>query len=544
MRRFYRSKMQIEFASKNFYFFLLSTIFLISAFWLIDLFVYAGQLLSSWQLLEPAENENLVLTWAIKNGHDKSIDTLLSHGILPIYPDFYHRLSAFLPLEPQTSGRLLSLFAYFSTCMGVYFLAKKRTRSWVLSFLFVIILFGTKNHAVYFLMQRPDSLYVSLGFLSLIFTWWNLNAEVKLADWVENLELWRCLLSGLLLGLAVLSKQTALIFAVVQLIPFIIYIKIYKRLNFLKPVLIIGTVSALTIIFYFAVINNVVFYEYQIGYDLFGKSDLYQLYRSFSNYYYPLTHNGYYFYFLAFIIAIFNYKSREYYPHHLLALASLGAVSIVTIKMWGNTAAVSNNFIFISLFGVLFSLYFWPKDNSNLRKFLVILPLFIFSISASQYQYMNPQLKIFSKELKSIFKGTLYLSELTNSFKANSVKDPILDYVLKNPGNYITTRLDNYLIYSNRGIELEGSVLGQFVYMDFTPSLIQNEDIRARVRRISNEVREKINSQYYDGIILGIQPEAFKKNFPELSNNYTESIKVPIRQGVFEFDAVLYLRKI
>jgi len=542
MRRFYRSKMQIEFASKNFYIFLLSAILLMSALWLIDLFIYAGQLLSSWQLLEPAENENLVLTWAIKNGHDKSIDTLLSYGILPIYPDFYHRLSAFLPLEPQTSGRFLSLFAYFSTCMGVYFLAKKRTRSWVISCLFVIILFGTKNHALYFLMQRPDSLYVSLGFLSLIFSWWNLNAEVKLADWVENLELWRCLLSGLLLGLAILSKQTALIFAVVQLIPFIIYLKIYKRLNFLKPALVIGSVSALMIFFYFAAINSAVFYEYQIGYDLFGKSDPNELYRSISNYYFPLTHNGYYFYLLAFIIAILNYKSREYYPHHLLAFAVLGSASIVTIKMWGNTAAYSNNFIFISLFGVLFSLYFWPRDNLNLKKCLVILPLLAFSISGSQY--INPQLKIFSMELKSMFNGRSYLSGLTNPFEANLVKDPILDYVLINPGNYITTRLDNYLIYSNRGIELEGSVLGMFVYMDFPLTLIQNEDIRARVNRISNEVRSKINSQYYDGIILGIQSEAFKKNFPELNGNYIESIKVPIKQGVFEFDAVLYLRKI
>lgn len=542
MRRFCLLKKLAEFPIKKLYYLSLSIVTLLTVIWIFDLLIYAIQSTADWQLLEPAENENLVLTWAIKYGYDKSIQDLLSHGILPIYPDFYHRVSALLPLDAQSSGRFLSLIAYFSACLGIYFFAKKRTRSWIISCLFVIVLFGSKNHAIYFLIQRPDSLYISLGIFSLLIAWWNLNAEIKLANWIKNLELWRCFLSGLLLGLAMLSKQTAVIFAIVELVPFIIYLIIYKKLDFFKPVLIISSVSALTVFIYFKTINSIVFYEYNLGLDIFGRTDLHTIFASISNYYFPIIHNGYLFYFLAPAFAILNYPSRECHEHQLLALGVFGAMSIATIKMWANSAAHSNNFILISIFGVLFTLYFWPKDKSNLKNFLVSMPLIIFAVTTPKYY--SPQLEIFAKEMKSVLRGKSYLSELANPLKVSLAKDPIFDYVLKNPGHYITTRLDNYLIYSNSSIEIEGSVSGMFVYMDFPMTLIDNEDIRHRISSISNEVRSKIKMQYYDGILLGIQTDAFKKKFPELIDKYVESMRVPIKQGTFEFDAVLYLRRI
>ena len=93
-----------------------------------DLSYLMLKMLTQWQLMEPAENENLVLTWALGKNYDNSTGGLLGHGILPIYPDLYHRLSAILPLSAQMSGRLVTIFAYAGTMVCVAFYAKRRRR--------------------------------------------------------------------------------------------------------------------------------------------------------------------------------------------------------------------------------------------------------------------------------------------------------------------------------------------------------------------------------------------------------------------------------
>jgi hypothetical protein len=518
-----------------------------------DLLYLMSQMVMQWQLMEPAENENLVLTWALTKGFSNTPGGLLAHGILPIYPDLYHRTSALLPLPPQVGGRVVTIIMYVGALVCIAMYAKKKTDSWLLAGLFSILMFGHPTHGVYFLMQRVDAFFICMGTLSLILIWWDFELDKDLLQSISALRTWRCIASGFLLGCALLSKQTALLFVLIHCVPFVVSWITYRRIQGLKQLSIIALLSGTTIALYWLLVNRSILDDSLLGIHIFGSHPwvLGTLHTAIQKYEaYVFFDDGYFYYVTAFFMALLLTLRVSNLKHALVGLACCILVVTITLRTWLNDAAFFNNFIFISLFGVLLTLYFWPKDNL-IKKTIIIIRLLVcavFSYVGIKTDDLRALLdfqptKLFTHIDDFSRRGSyryVFAKELENS----SGEDSILTYIHEHPGPYISTRLDNYLIDAGRDVEFEGSVLGAFVYDHNDITLYtKNAEVVAGVENLRAQLHEKIRDQYFEGVLIGLPIKEFLKEFPEFLTNYTLHDSRKIVQGNSVFKALLYVKK-
>lgn len=509
---------------------------LVCAFNLFEYVFLIPKLLTSWQYIEPAENENLALSWAISHGLAGSLDQLAAAGIVPVYPDFYHRLSAIFGPDALLPGRLISVASYFATALISFLFVKRRTGLWPLAILVSLIVFGHPAHSLYFLMNRVDTLYVFLGFSALVVFYWDLDVGKDLGVSLSEISIKRYCLAGVLLGFAVMVKQTAIVFAVVIFCSFVIDLLASESLKNLNRFLVTLISLAVTIGAYSAFISDIGISGFVLGLDLFGEApwNIPEAYKR------VVVHYGYVLFLLVIMMAV--YGSRKGAISQISLLYSFVLILVVfTLKLWTNHAAFSNNFILIPLLSVLIIASSWGALN-KVTKSLCAVTLLAFAIWSNAGEY-TPDVGIKGELVQLIKAGSYRYQYAKKTADANKI-GYIANYIKDNDGSYLTNRLDNYLVLNGREVSHEDSVLAGLMYDPASiDAHVKNQSLAQEIKRHRERVRENIVKSNYKGILLGISAPLFLSAFPEIKEYYAPVAEEKIRQGVFDFNIRLYVPK-
>lgn len=531
-KRVWRERLS-QFMKKNkfykldfWYLSILCCVFFFVLKYVFDMFFYIKNIFSYWQYVEPAENENLVLSLFFNNFPHSGITDLIKNGIFPIYPDFYHRISTILPFEMYVNGRMVSVFA----SLGIFVLLAswfyKKHKSILVGVFFSICALGYTGHALYFFMQRVDALYIFLGAASLLLIWWPLRVNKSISQSLSNVPIINFIISGVIAALCVLTKQVGVIFVVVQVVP-LITIFFYKSALFAKlcKLYFFYFISmAAAFLFYAFFVNREIAEYFYYGLKLYGGE------YSDSSFFKHFNDAVKYYWFLLLIpINHIVYKKTLTKEWVYFILLLFTCVFFASFKMWGNLAAYANNFIFVSVFSVVVIIWIW--DLFSKKEKLVLLTMTLFSMT--------------------IFNGYLYVPFFANSQSIVSTWAarleepdpklyPIYKFLNTHRGNYLTTRLDNFLINSKNQVSYEASVMMPLLSDLSQISSVKrlNELVEFRKETLSN-----ILNKNYTGVLVGIQKNAFIKEYPQLLQYYQPYLKNNMCNGEHCFEAILYVPK-
>lgn len=485
-----------------------------------ELAVLCKYILIGWQYFDPAENENLVLTWFYKKNLFIKGDELINYGVFPIYPDFYHKLSALLPLNPTISGRIISILATIVTQSVLTVWIYRRIESFSSSILFALLSYGVLLTYPYFLIQRVDGLFISLGIISLLILWWNFNFNKNMNKQLLEIPAWRFILSGCFLSLSFLTKQTATIFIALYYIPLIIQMFSKDRFHiFKKYSLSIGS-FVLVILSYTIIFGTSWIFYYYSGLKMFSSTfnlvSVWNHYNSVINQWYQV---------LGIICILILIRSFVYIKNEwrIFIFLCFAIISFVTIKMWGNSAAFYNNFIFISLFSIFF-IVFVISYISEVERLSIILLL-----SAIAYVgFLNNSQNLFS--IKNYY-----------NWNCNNTSEIVL-YIKNNNGNYLSSRSDNYLINNECSVYYESSVLTTLL-LNIDSYNLSKIPYYNQILGNKEKIRKIIQDKKFKGIILGIDKTAFSSIFPEINIYYKKQSEEIVNNGVLTYNLILMVPK-
>jgi 4-amino-4-deoxy-L-arabinose transferase-like glycosyltransferase len=153
----------------------------------------------------------------------------------------------------EFGARVSAVFIGFFTSLFLYKLLYSIEKNTLKSFIGVLALYGSFIFNALFLMLMPDTLLFLL-IIPIIFSVITLEKKPDTKNW-----LWL----GILLGLAGLSKYTAVLF----ILPIVLYLLIKKRFAlFYSPKILIAIITAFTIItpvLYWNILHNWISFTYQ-----------------------------------------------------------------------------------------------------------------------------------------------------------------------------------------------------------------------------------------------------------------------------------------
>jgi hypothetical protein len=471
-----------------------------------NIFLFIFEILNSSQYFEPAENENLVLAYFLSMNNKINFSELLKNGIFPPYPDFLHRIISQIDSNFLFYGRLLSIISFFSIIILVSFYSLYVNKNLTFLLLISLLLFGNEDHILYFLIFRPDSLFLLLGLFSISLSLISKNKN--------NVDKFLIFFSAIFCFLSCITKQTGIVFIILNLI--IIFfedelIKNFKRI-LLKVIIFILSII-LSYFFYKNYINNDIDLYFFSGYKLYSQINLDHFKKSLIIF---LVKGYAFIFFTAFYLVFFTSKLQN--NKHLILKFILILVSLVTIRLFFNLGAINNNYILINITSLMIIIFLFNELNKKKKLILLIFLLFVFF----NYHYKIKFFNIYNL-----------------NFKQHDITHSEIYELINYKKKILTDRLDNYLVLSNKNIFYESSVITP-IYSKTTPASMLNNNLQEHLENLNLNIKNNIINGEFDFILLGISKNNFIKIFPEINDHYKIIKKEKIKQGNFEFTAELY----
>jgi len=475
-----------------------------------NLFLFIFEILNSNQYFEPAENENLVLAYFLSMNNKINFSELIKNGIFPPYPDFLHRIISQMNYNHLFYGRLLSIISFFLIIILVSFYNLYVNKNLTLFLLIFLLLFGNEDHILYFAIFRPDSLFVLLGLFSISLALISKNTKNK-----NTVEKFLILLCAIFCFLSSITKQTGIVFVALNLIIIFFFedelIRNLKRI-LLKVIIFISSII-LSYFFYKKYINNDIDLYFFSGYKLYSQINLGHFKTSLITF----LVKGYAVTFFSAIYLVF-FTSKVQNKKYLILKFILILVSLVTIRLFFNLGATNNNYILINITSLMIIIFLFNELNK--KKKLMLLTFLLFG-------FFNYHYKIKFFNVDSL-----------NSKQHNITNSEIYE-LINNKKKILTDRLDNYLVFSNKNIFYESSVITP-IYSKITPAGMLNNNLQEDLENLKLNIKNNIINNEFEFILLGISKNNFIKIFPEINNYYKIIKKEKIKQGNFEFTAELY----
>lgn len=458
---------------------------------------YQLELIKTQYFVEPAENEALVLSQSSSfTSGSQNINEYISEGILPIYPDLFHKFSL-LGDDKLIWLRSISIFSFWFTSVTLFFYSLLITRSSAISALLTLLFYGTASHSLYFMMARPDGLYIAFGSLSLILFGSLLHFQPK----KEYLNFLGMVGVGSLSGLSLLSKQTGLFFfaLMIFILVFKTFFKSKSKNNYKNLLYFLGS--------YFITLVSF-FYFSPITYEFFLNGlTLYASQFSLTHVYKQIIDLFIYYWWLILISFMFigDLLIKKKYKEVILWLGIWSIAFGVSIKLFGNDAAHFNNYIFFSITFFFMVTSLWSVFR--FKRFCIT----ILSLGALT-SFFSLNLDSNQLKLESIHENYKTRIALNGPLENSS----IFNYVKNNRGRYLTGRTDFILYFSGSQIIYEGSVLDAYFNQGRQTN---NRFISKHLAEKRSDIHDKIENQFFDGIILGINDETIR-NYPNIKAKY------------------------
>ncbi len=479
---------------------------------LLYILEFQYNLFDSEYYFEPAENENLVMTSFLKNNIADDLRILYRQGIIPIYPTLFHSISSKMNIENSLySNRLLSVIGYWVVLIFGAILIFKESKNLILSLTLSSGLFGVNQHAKYFMIGRTDGLYIMFGILALLSLRFFYNSLDK------NRNKIFLILAALLTSSSILVKQSGIYFYFI--VNFILFYGILnKRQDFRKT---LGTivlynlfnVVALITFFYF---NNISLNGFIIGNELYASEfSLTHVYKQFIDllrYYWPLIGIA--------VFLIIKDLQKGGRPYLLIGIWIITVV--ISVKLFSNKAAHFNNYIFLQL--TLVGTIVWFKKYFLSNKY--VIALFILWLIQANYTYQD-------KGINNVLRLNTELIQVNGPLSESK----IFNFIKNNPGTYITSRNDNFLLQNDLPVIYEASVL--------EPTIIENIQWIKENQEINDHVefiRAKISNKELKGVLTGIN-NLTTKVFPEIEKNYKMEMAEEISCGDWPHLIILWIPK-
>jgi hypothetical protein len=489
---------------------------------LINILDYIYFILDSAWFLEPAENENLVFTNYLLHNSVLDINSLMKNGIIPIYPDFYHQFTSLFGDNTLKNLRIVSAICFLLSYFVIMIWALKVTKLIFPTLALPVLIFGTGDHSLFFLMGRVDAIYFFTGLFTL-FILFTLYYRVEGVKWVEPKYLNLLLaLSGIILAISLLSKQTSIFFLIFSIF-IIIYFK--NKEPYFKELFLFLSFTILTLIAYSYFVNTEVASYYMSGLKLF--SNKYSINSLLSHVYTILKDYG--FYIFLTLIGLFSIK-KDKSIFIFWILASI-FVSTVSIKIFGNVGAFSNNFILLTSMVTIFIIYTYKKSSELMGSNLINL-IIIFTVILNMYPGVT------SGNYSNYF-SIAKDKQISNKKIEKSV---IFKYIKENQGSYLTGRGDNLLLHSNRSVKYEASAMNVLIKEAMHIEKSGLTKIHQLSLDLKNNIDSKIRNQSFQGIVTGIG-KGLLSIYPIIDIYYKPYLVQKIHSGPHQFDIVLYVRR-
>lgn len=479
---------------------------------------YQVSLIETQYYVEPAENEALVLSQSISfNSGSQNINEYISEGVLPIYPDLFHKLS--LAGDNKLVWlRSISVLSFWVTSVALFFYSYLISKSSIIAALLTLLFYGTASHSLYFMMARPDGLYIGLGSLSIIVLGMLLNSQPK----KKYLTFFGMATVGLLSGLSILSKQSGLFFFVIVLFTLLSRIWFEKnRSNSLKGLGCFLGAYFITLLLYF--------YYSPISFEFFlNGMTLYANDFSLSHVYNQAVDLFLYYWWLILCTLIFlaDLIHKKRFNETIFWLGVWSITLAVSIKLFSNNAAHYNNYI-------LFTIAFFFMTTSLWRSFRFKRSCYTILFLGSLTSFFSFNLDLDELKVESIHEN--YKSRIARNGPLEN--SSIFNYVKSNNGPYLTGRTDFMLYFSGEKISYEGSVFDAYFNQARQST---NESIIKSLEKKRSDINEKIETQFFSGIILGINDETIR-NFPIIKEKYIQLETQNIESGDWPHSISLWI---
>jgi hypothetical protein len=482
---------------------------ILTLIFLKNIFLFIFEILNSSQYFEPAENENLVLTYFLSINNKITFFELIKNGIFPPYPDFLHRTISLISGNFLFYGRLVSIISFFLIISTISLYSLYLNRSLTLFLLITLLLFGNEDHILYFLIFRPDSLFILLGLLSASLSLFSKKQKDK------NTSKLLIFICGIFCFLSCITKQSGIIFVALNLIIIFFENEVIKNFKKILLNIIIFLISInLSYFFYKNYINNNIDLYFFSGYKLYSEINVDHFKGSLILFY----QKGYAFtFFSAIYLVFFNSKSQD--TKYFILKFILIFISLFTLRLFFNQGAINNNYMLINITSLIIIIFLFNELNKKKKLILLIFLLFNF------FFYYSYKKKFFNINNFNIIENDITQSELYK--------------LINNKKKILTDRLDNYLIFSNKNIFYESSVLTP-IFTETTPAVKLNKNLQQHLVNLQLNIKRNLINREFEFIFLGISKNGFVKIFPEI-NDYYKIIKIEkIKQGNFEFTVELY----
>lgn len=498
--------------SRYLYFFILFCSVVIYVLYLYQALKYSAFILDSTWFVEPAENEHLVYANFLRENNISNISTMTVNGILPIYPDLFHHLANIFDVNVLKSLRMVSNLAFYASMIIIMLWTYEATKSFVLTILLQLLLFGSGLDITYFMMARPDSMYLFFAILSvaILFNFKNTYGVI---------------FAAISVALSVFTKQTAFYFLLFDFL-ILLYFYFQNEIDIKQMALFIGTFF-IVIFYYYLFINNQVFDMYITGLTLYAKSTslisikahIVRLLVA-----YPL--------YLVLIFSMLNYlwiNKKRGYKEKFWLLAIVLTV-IISFKLFGNDAALSNNFILVCFISIVLVIYFHNIISKKIGLNIMLLLLLLASVQNIVTKSNGYVTTAFTKAY----------NRATSNGNINDSK--IFQYFKEHKGNILTDRLDYYIYFSGNKIGYEGSVLSSALIAYKQGIYPKENKLYSPLKELDAKLEKNFNNKAYSAILLGIQ-DILLTMYPQILKNYKILYTENITNGQFDIKVRILVPK-
>lgn len=423
-----------------------------------------------------AENENLLLINFYQHNLDHSLENLIKNGIIPIYPDFYHRIISLFPGDILLNSRQFNLAIYLLLIILVTLFSYYKNKSSFLLVCIPIILFDHHTNTNYLIINRVDALMIFFGGISLILNFL----------YYEELNKFKRILILIIFTFfsfsAFLTKQPAVLFIIISATSIIFKNNSEK----FKDLIIFFLLIAIYFYLYFYFINRDIIEYFLIGYYLYNEKSLIHFFRNVILFFSNGT-------FILFLILYFSEKKKLFKNKEIISVVLF--TILITFGLFFNQGAIHNNFFLFNLVFLIIIIY-KKIYFTNFFKFLLLALTSVYIFSPT---FFNFQKKVYLEKIN-----------YSNYFPKN---------MIDKQSKILTNRHDYFLYKNKKNVFLDGSSYFQIDVVDkLINSKFINKNTIFEIIELDKSLKKNVNNGFFDYIVDYNSNILIK--FPEIKNNY------------------------